>query len=87
MVEKAHSPVVRIEEINAASEFVFLGLRLTKGVDLPAYKNRFGIDLRVRYAGELQRLEEFGLIAFNENCLKLTKKGFLYSNEVFSIFV
>ncbi|MCA1625646.1 MAG: radical SAM family heme chaperone HemW [Acidobacteria bacterium] len=87
LVEKTHSPIVQTDKIAAASEFVFLGLRLTKGIDLQIYKNRFEVDLRKQYAEDLQRLAEFGLIEFDENCLKLTEKGMIYSNEVFAVFV
>ncbi len=86
-IEKNHSSIVQTEEINAASEFVFLGLRLTKGVNLQTYKNRFGFDLRWQYAEDFERLREFGLIEFDADCLKLTQKGMIYSNEVFAVFV
>ncbi len=87
LIEKMNSPSIQNEEIDAASEFVFLGLRLTKGIDLQKYTNRFRIDLRKQYAEDLRRLKEFGLIEFDENCLKLTEKGMIYSNEVFAVFV
>ena len=86
-IESKGAAVSEQNEINAQSEFVFLGLRLTKGVCLDEYKNRFGIDLREEYAEELKLLEEAELIEFDKNRLKLTRRGFLFSNEVFSVFV
>ena len=87
MIEKEISPVAERTEIDLKSEFVFLGLRLATGIDIDDYKKRFGSDLRAEYAEDLARLEEAGLIELSGNRLKLTKKGFLFSNEVFAVFV
>ena len=90
LVESGASPVVEENELSAkqfAAEFAFLRLRLAEGLDLENYKTRFGIDLRQKFGAELNRLEELGLIEFEENHLKLTRQGFLYSNEVFAVFV
>ena len=51
------------------------------------YKDRFGIDLPVKYAEDLKYLAEAELIEFENNHLKLTKKGMVYSNEVFAVFI
>ena len=87
MIENTNSAQNYREKIDIASEFVFLGLRLEKGIDLEKYKKRFGINLLEKYAEDLTRLLELELIEFDKNRLKLTSKGKLYSNEVFSIFV
>jgi len=87
MIEKNNSAEIYREKIDIASEFIFLGLRLDKGIDLENYKKRFGIDLIEKYADDLERLKDLELIETSENFLKLTSKGKLYSNEVFSIFV
>ncbi|MCD9186142.1 MAG: radical SAM family heme chaperone HemW [Pyrinomonadaceae bacterium] len=87
MIEKKDSAEVYRERIDLASEFIFLGLRLEKGIDLTEYEKRFGINLLERYAEDLARLQDFELIEINEKVLKLSNKGKLYSNEVFSVFV
>ena len=87
IIEDNATPIDEKMPVDLKSEFVFLGLRLTNGIDLEDYKNRFGADLIENYKEDLARLEEIGLIEFSENRLKLTNKGFLYSNEVFSVFV
>jgi oxygen-independent coproporphyrinogen-3 oxidase len=86
-IEKNVSPIVEENEIEQKSEYVFLGLRLSKGIDLDEYKKRFGVDLTEEYANDLSRLQEAELIEITENSLKLTNKGYLFSNEVFSVFV
>jgi coproporphyrinogen III oxidase-like Fe-S oxidoreductase len=87
MIEKDGSAIIEETKINAASEFVFLGLRLRDGINLNEYEKRFGIDLIKYYEKDLRRLQEFDLIELNGNFLKLTSKGFLFSNEVFEAFV
>ncbi len=87
LIEKENSAIVEQTEIDLKSEFAFLGLRLAKGIDVDEYKNRFGVDLLAEYAEDLQRLKEAELIEVSRNRLKLTKKGFLFSNEVFAVFV
>ncbi|MCU1288213.1 MAG: Oxygen-independent coproporphyrinogen-III oxidase-like protein [Acidobacteria bacterium] len=87
LIESSSGAEVYREETDLGSEFVFLGLRLSEGIDLGEYEKRFGANLREKYAADLRRLEEFGLIEFAGNNLRLTRKGMVYSNEVFSVFV
>ena len=76
-----------LDKMQVAGEFAFLRLRLTTGLNLEEYREHFGIDLQIKYVEDLQHLEEAGLIKFENNHLKLTKKGMVYSNEVFAVFV
>jgi len=87
LIEEGNSAVVEEVPIETKSEYVFLGLRLTKGINLEKYQNLFKVDLKETYAADLKRLEEFDLIEFRENHLRLTTRGMLYSNEVFAVFV
>ena len=86
-VEDSGNAEVMRENIDAASEFLFLGLRLTMGVCLREYKTRFGVDVAEKYADELDRLKDAGLIEFDGDLLRLTRNGMLFSNEVFAVFV
>lgn len=90
LIESGKSPIVEKNELDkaqVAGEFAFLRLRLTKGLNLEEYKSRFGIDLIKKYAEDLKHLTEAELIEFENNHLKLTKKGMVYSNEVFAVFI
>jgi oxygen-independent coproporphyrinogen-3 oxidase len=75
------------ETIDRSAEYAFLGLRLYEGIDLEAYRNKFAVDLATKYREELARIEDAGLVELSENRLRLSRKGMLYSNEVFQIFV
>ena len=84
--EFAGAEVMR-ERIDAASEFLFLGLRLTAGVRVSEYHRRFGINIIEKYADEIVRLKDAELIEFADDWIRLTRKGKLFSNEVFAAFV
>lgn len=86
-IDETSSAIAGCEVIDAASEFVFLGLRLDHGIDLNEYEQRFGSDLSRTHAAELARLYENGLVELAAGTLKLTRKGMLFSNEVFAEFV
>jgi oxygen-independent coproporphyrinogen-3 oxidase len=87
LIETKQSPVVERTDLNdedARSESIFLGLRLMRGLDLETYRTRFGSDLRDRYDADLNRLGEAGLIEIDERSIRLTRRGALLSNEVFA---
>ena len=87
LIENLGSPVVERTDLNeedARSESIFLGLRLMRGVDLETYQTRFGSDLRAQYYADLNRLIDAGLIEIDEGLMRLTKRGALLSNEVFA---
>jgi len=87
MVENGGSTEVMRETIDAASEFIFLGLRLNQGIDLTNYKGRFHIDILKKYKTEITDLLDAELIENDGNDIRLTRKGMLFSNEVFQQFV
>ena len=87
LIEHQRSPVVERTDLNeedARSESIFLGLRLMRGLDLQSYRLRFGTDLRDEYNSELARLRDAGLIEIDGGLMRLTKRGALLSNEVFA---
>ena len=87
LVEKTHPVEVLREDIDIASEYIFLGLRMEDGIDLAEYQIRFGIDLINKYRIDLKDLSEAGLVEITSERLRLTRKGKLFSNEVFAVFV
>ncbi|MBK8465420.1 MAG: radical SAM family heme chaperone HemW [Chloracidobacterium sp.] len=87
MIENNCSAEVMRETIDLASEFVFLGLRMESGIELPSFAARFGFDLINKFEAEIERLIDAELVETTESSLRLTRKGKLFSNEVFSVFV
>ena len=87
MIENATSAEVMREDIDLASEFAFLGLRMEEGIEIDDYARRFGADLMADYGSGLRDLNEAGLIKTENGNLRLTRTGKLFSNEVFAVFV
>ncbi len=87
MIENGGSSEVMRETIDTASEFIFLGLRLNEGVDLGEFQTRFDVSLTDQYGNEIGELTTDGLIEQSDQKLRLTRKGMLFSNEVFQAFV
>ena len=87
LIDQTNTAETMREDIDLASEFVFLGLRLERGIDTAEYQQRFGIDIKARYHSEIERLAEAGLLTIEKNHIGLSGKGKLFSNEVFAVFV
>jgi oxygen-independent coproporphyrinogen-3 oxidase len=69
------------------SEFMFMGLRLRKGVCEEEFKKRFGIGLFEKYGEVFARYEKMGLMERDKDCVRLTEKGIYVSNEIFEAFL
>jgi putative oxygen-independent coproporphyrinogen III oxidase len=70
------------------SEYMLNNLRLVEvGASDLDFKSRFGTRLMDVYAAELEELIRFGLLEWNGDSIKLTKRGRLLGNQVFMRFV
>jgi oxygen-independent coproporphyrinogen-3 oxidase len=69
------------------SEFMFLGLRMMKGISKKDFKERFGEDVKAVYGNEIESLIHNGLLIENDNYIMLTLKGIDLSNQVFIEFL
>jgi oxygen-independent coproporphyrinogen-3 oxidase len=79
--------LTEVADKNALEETFFLGLRLNRGVNLNTLANDFGRDAVDRYREQISELTGSGLLSTDENWLRLTDRGRLLSNEVFSRFL
>ncbi len=69
-------------------EALFMGLRLTDGVDLAMMQSRYGVDVWARYGARLEPLERAGhLVHEPARRIRLTRQGMLVANEAMSIFL
>jgi oxygen-independent coproporphyrinogen-3 oxidase len=66
---------------------LFTGLRLTAGIDLPAVKSRYGVDVWQRFGGELQPFVDERLLNYDGRSLRLTRAGMLLAHEVMTVFI
>ena len=83
-------PVVdEIESIDAPlemAETMMMGLRLDDGISITAFTERFGVPPSRFYAETLDELERLGLLCAHSGALRLTHRGRMLGNEVFSRF-
>jgi len=79
------------EEIDprmAMGETMMLGLRLLdEGVPLRQFLAMHGVELQAMFAKELAQLQEWGLIELDANRVRLSSRGVLLGNQVFSYFL
>lgn len=73
----------REEGIGRAREALILALRMTKGVQRPAFTLRHGLDPLKLLEPHVEELTELGLIRYSSDRVRLTTRGMLLSNEVF----
>jgi oxygen-independent coproporphyrinogen III oxidase len=85
----AGAPLIRtaVSFREALEETFFLGLRLTRGVDLKAVSARFGISVEDRFGETIRELASSGLLERDGDTMRLTPTGRLLSNEVFQRFI
>ncbi len=68
-------------------ETMFLGLRMTEGIDRERFQEEFGISVEEVYGDALRRLEGLGLLQADRGRIYLTRKGISLSNQVFVEFL
>ena len=68
------------------AETMMMGLRLDEGIRIAAFTDRFGAPPSDFYAGTLGELERLGLLCMEDGALRLTHRGRMLGNEVFSRF-
>lgn len=65
-------------------EFIMLGLRLAKGIDLEELGRLYGKDSAERLMQKCEKFKNTDLLEFDGRCVKLTQRGFLLSNAIIS---
>ena len=68
-------------------ESMFLGLRMINGIDLSQLSTRYEVDIYDIYKSKIAKLEKLGYVSLKNQRLKLTKKGLLMANDVFTEFL
>lgn len=76
-----------ITEVMKIEEAIFLGLRLTAGIDLVDFSNRYNIDLKEKYKKVIDELIDIKAMWLDDRTLRLTDYGFEISNYCLSKFL
>ena len=79
--------VQELTETEQMEEFMFLGLRLTAGIDPADFQRIFGTTVEKVYGEQIARLTAQGLLERAGKGLRLTPRGIDVSNRVFAEFL
>jgi oxygen-independent coproporphyrinogen-3 oxidase len=63
-------------------ETMMLGIRMLEGLSLAELGARYGVDVEMRYAGEIEALTRRGLVSVAAGRLRLTRNGLLLADTV-----
>jgi oxygen-independent coproporphyrinogen-3 oxidase len=85
--DRAEAGHEMIDAATAASEFVFLHLRLMAGFSLADFQRRFGQTLDDRFGGVAQRLITDGLLLRDDDRVRLSDRGLELADAVFAEFL
>jgi oxygen-independent coproporphyrinogen-3 oxidase len=77
----------RLEGPARAGEAIMLALRTAEGVDLRAFRERYGIDVNERYRSVVDDLVAAGVLAADAAHLRLTERGRFVANDVCGAFL
>ena len=86
LLNKKEIPLLETEILNQKrrmGETLMLGLRMVDGIWLRDFERKFGISIDSQFGEKIRKLRDEQLLHYANDRLKLTRKGILYSNEVF----
>lgn len=87
-MEQAGAEEVQVLAVSEQmEEFMFLGLRLTEGVNVEEFQSMFGKSLEEVYGEPIASFEAQGLLERKGRTLALTPRGIDVSNVVFAAFL
>jgi len=73
-----------IDQVSLKNEFLFLGLRKTRGLDLKTYKARFGSDISADFNEKIKTYLRTGVLKLNKYKLVLNENNFDIFNTIVS---
>jgi oxygen-independent coproporphyrinogen-3 oxidase len=77
----------KLPQKKRASEILIMALRMTAGISNEDFFNRSGFDLKELFHKQLNNLTQAGLINFDDERIKLTKKGMSLADSVMMEFI
>jgi oxygen-independent coproporphyrinogen-3 oxidase len=79
--------ILPLSRPDAMAEHLFLGLRMSDGVLFSTFEQEFGNGLKVFFGKQITTLLEQGLLTEDTFGIRLTRCGWLLSNQVFQQFL
>ena len=90
VVQSGRLPVKEKEKLSCEQqmiEAIYLGLRMTRGIDLAGFKNKFRIDFIDTFKQLTSDLKKDNYIAVSKNHCALTRQGRAFLDSICSMFV
>jgi oxygen-independent coproporphyrinogen-3 oxidase len=85
--EPVAAEVRRLSAGERLGDALFMGLRLSDGIDLETISQRHGVDVWQKHGAELEPFLTAGILRRQGARLALTRQGMLLANEVMTVFV
>lgn len=85
--ETIKTDVQKLSERDCMEEYMFLGLRMTKGVSRSEFADSFGVGMDEIYGEVLRRWEQQGMLVQKGDSVCLTEAGIDVSNRVLADFL
>lgn len=82
-----HGEMQELSEQERMEEFMFLGLRMMRGVSKREFRRQFGRDMEEIYGSVLEKHQKLGLLGQEGDRIFLTERGIDVSNTVFCDFL
>ena len=89
-IKFAQSAVVdtnTLSETDKIEEFVFLGLRCSRGISISEFKSRFGKNIFDIYGDVIRKYQTQGFLILSGDRLRFSDKAFFVSNTILSDFI
>lgn len=86
-IEAIRTDIEELSREDEMSEYMFLGLRKTAGIDIADFKDKFGCDISKIYDKPIKDNIASGLLVHKGNRLYLSQRGIDISNTVMSDFI
>ena len=78
---------IDLDKLDLMKEYIILQLRLSTGVNINKFKQRFNMDIYSMFSNELNDLFEKNLLALDNNSIFLTQRGKEVANLVWEQFI
>lgn len=92
-LKQPYKPILEREEVTkiskqeAMEEFMFLGLRMMKGVNMSEFYEKFQVELEEVYGEVIQKFVDMGFLEKEEDNIRFTKQGIDVSNSILCEFL
>ena len=79
--------VQKLTDTDRMEEFMFLGLRMTEGIQINEFYEKFGVTVNEVYGEVIKKYSDMKMLEINSENMKLTDKGVDVSNIIFADFI